>query len=83
MGYFADALARGEPKNSRIIGYIWDEPSSKTHAIMSNAWTGAISEYAMDIETHKPYWIRTIRVEPVKRKFGSAIWRATKAWEER
>ena len=87
MGYFFDALSRGEPKNSRIIGYIWDEPSSKTHAIIFNALTGEVSEYAMNIQTRKPYWVRTIRVQPVNhkrpRKFGLAMWRATKAWQER
>jgi hypothetical protein len=86
MGYFADALARGEPPDSYVLEYIWDESSSKLHAILFNRVSGAVSEYAMDIETRRPVWIKTIRIVPNKRKrprkFGSAFWRATKAWED-
>lgn len=87
-GYFTDSLARGVPENGQIIEYFWDEPTSKTHAIITNKLTG-VSEYAMNVVTRKPYRIRTIRVDPPKstrsrpRKPGTAISRATIAWQER
>jgi hypothetical protein len=87
MAYFVDAIDRGEPADSSISGYVWDEATSKLHAIISNWTTGVLSEYAMDIETRKPVWVRAIRTEQVRhmrrRKFGSAMWRATKAWQDR
>ena len=88
-GYFSDYFGHGEHKHYEIKTYVWDEPTMKTHAIVRNKITDEVSEWAMNVVTRVPYWIRNVSTKPVivsrkrPRKPGSAMWRATKAWEER
>ncbi len=88
-GMFADFFERDEWKEYRIKTYVWNEPTMKTHAIVRHTTTQEVSEWAMDVITRVPYLIAkfpTTSVKPTKRrprKHGSALWRATKAWENR
>lgn len=88
-GFFADFFGRGEWKDYQIKAYIWDESTSKTHAIVCQKVNQEVSEWAMNVVTRVPYLIAKFPTKSMNatkrrpRKPGSAIWRATKAWENR
>lgn len=88
-GFFADFFSRGEWKQYEIEGYIWNEATQKTHAMIVKKATQEVSEWAMDVTTRIPYVVAKPSWGPDgprnrrPRKPGSAIWRATKAWENR
>lgn len=86
-GMFVDFFEHAEPKVYQIKSYQWDESTKKVHAIVQRCGGGEISEWAMDVTTRVPYLIarfpgvKTKKRRP--RKWGSAMWRATQAWENR
>ena len=48
-GYFADAFGQGPLEDYEVVGYVWNEPTMKTHAIVRDRNNGTTSEWAMDI----------------------------------
>ena len=88
-GMFVDFFEGCQFEQYKIKTYVWDEPTTKVHAIVRNTTTQEVSEWAMDVETRVPYLIAkfpSVSARPTKhrpRKQGSALWRATKAWENR
>lgn len=90
QGMYVDALIRGDFSNAEIVEYRWDDQGTQLFAVVRDRHNDAISIYAMDVMTGKPYRVNWPPNGPFLRKKkrpresrDMKVWRATKKWEER
>ena len=61
IGLFVDAVARGEPPDSEILGYYRDTVSNLVYALIRDRTTGRTLHYEIDTESKTPRPIRALR----------------------
>jgi hypothetical protein len=58
IGLFVDAVDRGEPPNSKIVGFT--RQNEKLRAIIRNVITGQTRVYEMDLARKRPFHVRML-----------------------